>query len=190
MQSLNFSVRAGETVALVGKSGCGKSTCIQLLQRFYDPIFGRIKLGGYNVKDLDVDWLRSVVSVVEQEPVLFNTTISENIKLGNKEATDADIQRVAKEANIHQFISSLPNKYQTMLGETGVKLSGGQKQRIVIASALLGNRPILLLDEATSAMDLHNEVVIQQVLKNVLEITQSFAKLSSILFRRLKVNGL
>ena len=166
LQGLSFDVPAGQTVALVGTSGCGKSTTIQLLQRFYDPLEGRVCIDGNNVKDLHLGWLRSQIGVVGQEPVLFGTTIGENIRYGRSGVTQDEIEKAAKEANAHDFILRLPQKYDTMVGERGAQLSGGQKQRIAIARALVRNPKILLLDEATSALDTQSEAVVQKALDN------------------------
>ncbi|RWS22040.1 ABC transporter: subfamily ABCB/MDR-like protein, partial [Leptotrombidium deliense] len=165
LQGLNFTVNAGETVALVGSSGCGKSTVIQLLQRFYDPTCGKIMLDGRNIKELNVGWLRDQIGTVGQEPVLFATSIGENIKLGNLTADNKDIELAAIDANAHNFISKLPLKYETVIGERGTQLSGGQKQRVAIARALIKRPKILLLDEATSALDLESEAIVQAALE-------------------------
>ncbi|XP_033609713.1 ATP-dependent translocase ABCB1 isoform X3 [Cryptotermes secundus] len=157
LQGLNLDINCGETVALVGSSGCGKSTFIKLIQRFYDPQQGMVMVDGNNVKELNVSWLRKHIGVVGQEPVLFNTTIAENIGYGADGATESDIQEAAKEANAHDFISKLPQGYNTLVGERGAQLSGGQKQRIAIARALVRKPVILLLDEATSALDTASE---------------------------------
>nr|CAD7601337.1 unnamed protein product [Timema genevievae] len=164
LQGLNLTINPGETVALVGSSGCGKSTCVQLIQRFYDPIQGSVSLDGVNIKDLNVAWLRSHIGVVGQEPILFQTTIAENIRFGNEQASIDDIVQAAKKANAHDFIAKLPQGYDTLVGERGAQLSGGQKQRIAIARALVGNPHILLLDEATSALDTSSEAKVQAAL--------------------------
>ena len=166
LRGLSFDVPAGQTVALVGTSGCGKSTCIQLLQRFYDPMDGRVCIDGNDVKDLHLGWLRSQIGVVGQEPVLFGTTIGENIRYGRSGVTQDEIEKAAIKAHAHDFISRLPLKYDTMVGERGAQLSGGQKQRIAIARALVRNPKILLLDEATSALDNQSEAVVQKALDN------------------------
>ena len=154
----------GETVALVGPSGCGKSTCVQLIQRFYDPEAGKIEIGGHDVKNLNVSWLRERIGVVGQEPVLFGCTIAENIKQGRKGVTQEEMEKACIEANAYNFIKKLPNKFDTLVGERGAQLSGGQKQRIAIARALVRNPDILLLDEATSALDTQSESVVQAAL--------------------------
>ncbi|CAN1134740.1 Putative multidrug resistance protein [Linum perenne] len=161
-----FSLRIchGETVALVGGSGSGKSTVIALLERFYDPVKGSIFLDGYDIKKLQPKWLRSQMGLVNQEPILFATTIHENILFGNEEASEKHVEKAAMAANIHDFIIKLPNGYQTQVGQFGFQLSGGQKQRIAIARALIRNPKILLLDEATSALDAESEKVVQSAL--------------------------
>ena len=164
LNGISFQISAGQTVALVGMSGCGKSTCIQLLQRFYDPCQGVIELDGRPLSDYNIKWLRAQFGVVGQEPVLFATTIAENIRYGHSGVSDTEIQRAAEEANAHGFISQLPLKYETVVGERGAQLSGGQKQRIAIARALIGNPKILLFDEATSALDTQSEYVVQKAL--------------------------
>lgn len=164
LRNTSFSIAPGETVALVGASGCGKSTCIQLIQRLYDPHSGHVKIDGTDVKQLNLAWLRSQLGVVGQEPILFGMTIGQNIQYGKEDASMEDIIRSAKEANAHDFIMKLPKKYDTEVGERGAQLSGGQKQRIAIARALISNPKILLLDEATSALDTQSESVVQQAL--------------------------
>uniref|UniRef100_A0A8C1WMX4 Uncharacterized protein n=1 Tax=Cyprinus carpio TaxID=7962 RepID=A0A8C1WMX4_CYPCA len=164
LQGMNLKVPHGKTIALVGASGCGKSTTIQLLQRFYDPDSGEVTLDGHDIRSLNVCWLRENMGIVSQEPVLFGTTIAENIRYGREDATDEDIERAIKEANAYDFISKLPDKLNTMVGERGAQLSGGQKQRIAIARALIKNPKILLLDEATSALDTQSESIVQAAL--------------------------
>ncbi|XP_051576413.1 ATP-dependent translocase ABCB1 isoform X8 [Myxocyprinus asiaticus] len=164
LQGVSLKVPHGKTIALVGASGCGKSTTIQLLQRFYDPDSGEVSLDGHDIRSLNVRWLRENMGIVSQEPVLFGTTIAENIRYGREDATDADIERAIKEANAYDFISRLPDKLNTMVGERGAQLSGGQKQRIAIARALVKNPKILLLDEATSALDTQSESIVQAAL--------------------------
>lgn len=161
LNNLSLKVPSGKTVALVGASGCGKSTAIQLIQRFYDPDQGRILLDGKDIKTLNVTWLRSHIGIVSQEPVLFTGSIEENIRFGKRDATDEEVENAAKMANAHQFIMDLPDKYKTSSGD---KLSGGQKQRVAIARALVSNPKILLLDEATSALDNTSERIVQDAL--------------------------
>ena len=164
LDNLSLEVEAGKTIALVGSSGCGKSTLIQLLQRFYDPDQGIVELDGKNIKDLNLGWLRDNIGIVGQEPVLFDLTIRENIRLGNTAASNHDIEVACKSANAYNFIQRLPEKLDSNVGEGGAQLSGGQKQRIAIARALLRNPKILLLDEATSALDTESEKVVQEAL--------------------------
>lgn len=164
LNGLSAKVTSGETVALVGSSGNGKSTCIQLLQRFYDPTEGRIYIDGHDIKQFNLSWLRSNIAVVGQEPVLFATTIEENIRYGKPDATQKEIEDAAKSAGAHDFIINLQDSYRTLAGERGCQLSGGQKQRIAIARALIQNPKILLLDEATSALDSQSEKLVQETL--------------------------
>ncbi|XP_054547892.1 ATP-binding cassette sub-family B member 5 [Talpa occidentalis] len=166
LRDLSLCIEKGKTVAFVGSSGCGKSTSIQLLQRFYDPVQGQVLFDGVDAKELNIQWLRSQIAIVSQEPVLFNCSIAENIAYGdNRRVVPLDeIKEVANAANIHSFIESLPEKYNTQVGLKGTQLSGGQKQRLAIARALLRKPKILLLDEATSALDNESEKVVQQAL--------------------------
>ncbi|XP_050641357.1 ATP-binding cassette sub-family B member 5 [Macaca thibetana thibetana] len=166
LRSLSLSIEQGKTVAFVGSSGCGKSTSLQLLQRFYDPVQGQVLFDGVDAKELNVQWLRSQIAIVSQEPVLFNCSIAENIAYGdNSRVVPLDeIKEAANAANIHSFIEGLPEKYNTQVGLKGTQLSGGQKQRLAIARALLQKPKILLLDEATSALDNESEKVVQHAL--------------------------
>ncbi|KAH9637264.1 hypothetical protein HF086_006908 [Spodoptera exigua] len=164
LNGFSIKIKAGECVALVGSSGCGKSTILQLLQRLYDPLSGSVKLDGKDVKNLNLGWLRSCLGVVGQEPVLFRGTIFDNIAIGFPEATREEVQTVAEMAYAHDFITNLPNGYDTVIGERGASLSGGQKQRIAIARSLLREPAVLLLDEATSALDPHSERQVQAAL--------------------------
>ncbi|NXB08943.1 ABCBB protein, partial [Cnemophilus loriae] len=164
LDNLNMVIKAGETTAFVGASGAGKSTTIQLIQRFYDPADGMITLDGHDLRSLNIQWLRSQIGIVEQEPVLFATTIAENIRYGRDEATMEDIIKAAKEANAYNFIMDLPQQFDTHVGEGGSQMSGGQKQRIAIARALVRNPKILLLDMATSALDNESEAIVQEAL--------------------------
>lgn len=164
LRGFNLTVSKGQTVALVGPSGCGKSTTIQLLQRMYDITDGNVFIDGNDIKDFNVHLLRNSFGVVSQEPVLFSTTIAENIRYGFAQASMEDITRAAKSANAHNFIMNLPKKYETLVGERGAQLSGGQKQRIAIARALVKDPQILLLDEATSALDTESESIVQDAL--------------------------
>ncbi|NXP70825.1 MDR1 protein, partial [Ramphastos sulfuratus] len=161
LQGLNLKVEKGQTLALVGSSGCGKSTVVQLLERFYDPLEGEMLFDGKNAKSLNIKWLRAQLGIVSQEPILFDCTIAENIAYGDnsRQVAQEEIEQAAREANIHSFIESLPDKYSTRVGDKGTQLSGGQKQRIAIARALLRRPRVLLLDEATSALDTESEKV-------------------------------
>uniref|UniRef100_A0A8B9EE33 Multidrug resistance protein 1 n=1 Tax=Anser cygnoides TaxID=8845 RepID=A0A8B9EE33_ANSCY len=167
LKGLNLKVNCGQTVALVGGSGCGKSTTVQLIQRFYDPKEGTITIDGQDIKTLNVRYLREIIGVVNQEPGLFATTIAENIRYGREDVTMEEIEKATKEANAYDFIMKLPKKFETVVGERGAQLSGGQKQRIAIARALVRNPKILLLDEATSALDTESESVVQAALDKI-----------------------
>jgi len=164
LKKVSLKVNHGEKVALVGHSGCGKSTTVQLIQRFYDPQNGEVKVGGKNIREICVGKLRQIIGVVSQEPVLFATTIGENIRWGKEDATQDEVIEAARQANALDFVSNLPEKFDTLVGESGGQLSGGQKQRIAIARAILRNPRILLLDEATSALDTESEAVVQSAL--------------------------
>lgn len=167
IRNMSMEVKSGQTIALVGPSGSGKSTALALLQRFYELDEGSITLGGHNLKDLNLGWLRSQFGVVTQEPVLFDMSIADNIRLGarpGQSVSSYDIEQAARSANAHAFIVRLPNGYETRAGARGVQLSGGQKQRIAIARALIRQPKILLLDEATSALDLESESIVQKAL--------------------------
>ncbi|XP_029444667.1 multidrug resistance protein 1-like isoform X2 [Rhinatrema bivittatum] len=169
LKGLNLKVHNGQTVALVGSSGCGKSTTVQLIQRFYDPENGTITIDGQDIRNLNIRYLREIIGVVSQEPVLFDTTIAENIRYGREDVTMEEIERASKEANAYKFIMELPNSFDTLVGERGTQLSGGQKQRIAIARALVRNPKILLLDEATSALDTESEAIVQAALDKARE---------------------
>ncbi|OMO75429.1 hypothetical protein COLO4_26122 [Corchorus olitorius] len=166
---LNLKTSAGNSLAIVGQSGSGKSTVISLIMRFYDPISGSILIDDHNIKTLNLRSLRQKMSLVQQEPALFSTTIYENIKYGKEEASEIEILKAARSANAHRFISRMPEGYHTNVGDRGVQLSGGQKQRVAIARAILKNPSILLLDEATSALDSESEKLVQEALDNLME---------------------
>ena len=169
LQGLELALRPGEVVALVGPSGGGKSTVAALLSRFYDPQDGAVTLDGHAYADLDPDWVRQQVGVVSQEPILFATTIRDNIRYGRLAATDAEVEAAALAANAHEFVSEFPQGYDTPVGERGVRLSGGQKQRIAIARALLKDPRVLVLDEATSALDAESEHLVQEALDRLMK---------------------
>lgn len=169
LDSISFSVDAGETVAFVGPSGAGKTTICSLIPRFYDVDQGSIKIDGLDIRDMTKESLRSQIGIVQQDVFLFTGTLKENIAYGKLDATDEEIELAARRAHLEEFIESLPDGYETEVGERGLKLSGGQKQRIAIARMFLKNPPILILDEATSALDTHTEMVIQQALLELAE---------------------
>ena len=165
----NLSVAPGETIAIVGPSGAGKSTVYQLLLRFYDPASGRIELDGVRTADMSLHDLRGRIGLVPQDAVIFSTTALENIRYGKPDATDEEVKAAARAAFAHEFISALPEGFDTFLGERGVRLSGGQRQRIAIARAMLKNSPLLLLDEATSALDAESERMVQAALESAMK---------------------
>ena len=169
IDGVSFSVGAGETVALVGRSGAGKTTSAQMLLRFWDPDEGSVSVGGNNLRDFDLEGLRRHIALVGQETYLFNTTIRENLRMARPEATDIEVERTAETANVHEFVESFPDRYETMVGERGIQLSGGQRQRISIARALLKDSPILILDEATSHLDAVNEQQVRKAMARLME---------------------
>ena len=169
LEGLSLLLAPGEVVAVVGPSGAGKSTVASLITRFYDPQAGAVRFDDHNVLELDARWLRSQIGVVAQEPVLFSTSIMENIRYGKPDASVADVQAAAQAANAHDFILRFPQGYETAVGERGVQLSGGQKQRIAIARALLKNPRVLILDEATSALDAESEHLVQEALERLMQ---------------------
>ncbi|MBY6048426.1 ABC transporter transmembrane domain-containing protein [Vannielia litorea] len=165
LSGVSFDVQPGETVALVGPSGAGKSTIFQLLLRFYDPASGEITLDGTRLDATTREALRAQLALVPQDPVIFAATVTENIRFGRPEATQAEVEDAARAAAAHEFITELPEGYETYVGERGAMLSGGQKQRIAIARAILRDAPVLLLDEATSALDAESEQLVQQAVE-------------------------
>lgn len=169
LDGLTLDIAAGETVAIVGPSGAGKTTLFQLLLRFYDPDAGRIRFDGIDIAELDPVALRRHIGLVAQEPVIFGASVAENIRYGRPDASDAEVQAAAEAAAAHGFIHGLPQGYDTYLGERGVRLSGGQRQRIAIARALLRDPPVLLLDEATSSLDAESERKVQTALERLMQ---------------------
>ncbi|MGF1599864.1 MAG: ABC transporter ATP-binding protein [Acidimicrobiales bacterium] len=167
-RGLSFELRAGERIGIVGPSGGGKSSIVRLLLRFYDPVEGAVRLGGHDLRELSAAQIRSMISVVNQDTFLFHGTIEDNLRIGRPDATAAEIEAAARAANIHDFVASLPHRYETVIGEKGIKLSGGQRQRVAIARALLRDTPILVLDEALSAVDAENEAVIGEALDRLM----------------------
>jgi len=167
MDGFSLDIKAGETIALCGASGGGKSTVIALIELFYKPISGQVLLDGSDINNFNLKWYRQQIALVSQEPILFATSIADNIRYGKAGATMDEIIAAAKAANAHTFISSLPKQYDTQCGEKGLQMSGGQKQRIAIARAVLKNPQILLLDEATSALDAESESLVQDALENL-----------------------
>jgi ATP-binding cassette subfamily B protein len=168
LDDLDLSIAPGQLVAIVGSSGAGKSTIAAMLSRLYDPTDGVVKLDGRDLKSLDPDWLREQVGVVSQEPILFSTSIADNIRYGRRGASQAEVEDAAKVANAHEFVSRFPEGYATNVGERGVQLSGGQKQRIAIARAVLKNPRVLVLDEATSALDAESEHLVKEALDRLM----------------------
>jgi ATP-binding cassette subfamily B protein len=161
LRDFSLEVRPGETVALVGPSGAGKSTVLQLLLRFYDAQQGEVQVDGVSVRDVGLQALRARIGIVPQDSTVFSASARENIRYGRPDASDAEVEAAARAAYAHEFITTLPEGYDTFLGERGVRLSGGQRQRISIARAMLKNPPLLLLDEATSALDAESERMVQ-----------------------------
>jgi ATP-binding cassette subfamily B protein len=168
LHGLSLKIAAGERVAIVGPSGAGKSTLFQLLMRFYDPVHGRILLDGVDIATVDPALLRQRIRSVPQDPVIFGTSILDNIRYGAPDASDEAVRHAARRAAAESFIEALPDGYETKIGERGITLSGGQRQRLAIARAIVTQAPVLLLDEATSALDSENEILVQTALRDVM----------------------
>ncbi len=169
LMGVSLTVRPGETVALVGPSGAGKTTILQLLMRFYDPQGGAVRLDGIDLRDMERSDFRRAIALVPQDPVIFAASARENIRFGRPDATDAEVEAAARSAAAHEFLTALPQGYDTWLGERGVMLSGGQKQRVAIARAILRDAKVLLLDEATSALDAESERAVQAAVESLSE---------------------
>jgi ATP-binding cassette subfamily C protein CydCD len=168
LHDVSLSIGAGQTVALVGRSGAGKTTAAHLLLRFWDPQHGSIRIGASDVRDMKLDDLRRLVALVAQDTYLFNVSLRENLRLGRPEASDAEVLEAARRANVDEFAAALPEGYDTLVGERGMQLSGGQRQRVAIARALLKDAPILVLDEATSHLDAVNEGEVRAALDELM----------------------
>lgn len=174
LDNINISVKKGEIVAIVGRSGAGKTTFVDLIPRFYKPAAGKIYIDGVDISDATLSSLRALIGIVSQDVMLFNDTVKANIAYGKSGATEADIVNAAKAAYAHDFILQLPSGYKTVIGERGVRLSGGQRQRLSIARALLKNPSMLILDEATSSLDTESEIMVQRALENLMSDRTSF----------------
>ncbi len=174
LKNINFECSSGEIIAIVGPSGAGKTTLVNLIHRFYDPISGSIEVDGKDIKKINLKSLLSQIALVPQETFLFGGSILDNILYGKMDATEKEVREAAKAANAHQFIQELPEGYNTKIGERGIKLSGGQRQRIAIARAILKNPRILILDEGTSSLDNQSEALIQEALENLMAFRTTF----------------
>jgi len=184
LKGVSFRVEPGEIIGIVGPSGAGKTTVVNLLARFYDVNAGRVLVDGHDVRKVRLETMRRHIGMVTQETILFSVSLKENIRYGRKAAADAEVIAAAKSADLHDFIVSLPEGYETKIGEDGIKLSGGQKQRMAIARALLADPRILILDDATSALDSHTEANIQAALAELMKGRTNFViahRLSTIL---------
>jgi len=174
LNDINLKAAPGEVLALVGMSGGGKTSLVNLIPRLYDVSHGRVLIAGKNVKDLSIKSLRDHISIVTQEPILFNESVKDNIRYGKMDATHLEIENAAKDAYAYDFINRFPKGFDTIIGELGSRLSGGEKQRICIARALIKDAPVLILDEATSALDSQAEKVVQKALENLMKGRTSF----------------
>jgi ATP-binding cassette, subfamily B, bacterial len=168
LREVTFELAPGTSAGILGITGAGKTTLINLLSRFYDPTAGQVLLDGVDLRDYRLEDLRSQFSIVLQDTVLFSTTIAENIAYGRPSATMAELVKAARAANVHEFISSLPDGYQTLVGERGMRLSGGERQRIALARAFLKDAPILILDEPTSSVDMKTEATIMEAMQQLM----------------------
>lgn len=185
LRNIDLDVKPGEILALVGMSGGGKTSLVNLIPRFFDVTSGAVKINGTDIREISVSDLRQQVAIVTQEPILFNDTIRKNILYGNPDASDEEVIEAAKAAYIYKFVQSLPKGFDTVIGELGSRLSGGEKQRMCIARALLKNAPILILDEATAALDTESERLVQKALENLMKGRTSFViahRLSTIAY--------
>lgn len=169
LDGVNFEIKAGETVSFMGPSGAGKTSIVKLLMRFFEQQSGTISLNGHDIRKIDADWLLSHISLVSQGTYLFYGTVAENLRIAKENATQAELEESAKAANIHDFIQTLPNGYDTLIGERGSSISGGQGQRLAVARAILKNTPLVILDEATSNVDSENEAAIQEALTRLMK---------------------
>jgi len=174
LDEITLAIRAGELLALVGSSGAGKTSLVNLIPRFYEPSRGAILIDGVDLREIRLSALRRRIGIVSQETLLFDDTVHNNIAYGNDAATADAVIEAAKAAFAHDFIMRLPNGYETLIGENGVKLSGGERQRLAIARALLRNPPILILDEATSSLDMESERMVQMALANLMQGRTTF----------------
>jgi subfamily B ATP-binding cassette protein MsbA len=174
LKDITFRVPLGTLVAIVGSSGAGKTTLVDLLPRFYDPQNGAIRIDGTDIRDVSLSSLRSRIGIVSQHTILFNDTVRSNIAYGMSDASKEEIEEAARRANAHGFLSRMPEGYETVIGEQGLKLSGGERQRVAIARAILKDAPILILDEATSALDTDSESVVQEALEHLMRGRTTF----------------
>jgi subfamily B ATP-binding cassette protein MsbA len=174
LKDINLTVEKGQIIAIVGESGAGKSTMLDLVPRFYDPLSGAVEIDGTDIRLIKRDSLLEHIAIVSQQTFLFNRSFKDNILCGRRDASLEEVKNAAKAANIHDFITSLPDGYDALVGEQGVKLSGGQRQRVTIARAILKNAPILILDEATSSLDSESEMLVQEALDHLMEGKTTF----------------